>query len=250
MDALTPQKIRLLGTEFDNLTRPEVLDFLLSRSQKNHFIYVVTPNADHLERLLRLPRLRPAYHHAALCLLDSQLIANFARRLGLARPEVITGADLTIKLLARLDHERVAVIGLCAATFNRLASLYPRIIFLHHEPPMGLLNNPGAFQAAKNFACESQAAFTFIALGSPLQELLAHAIACEHGAAGIGLCIGAALEFAAGVKKRAPHWMRRHGLEWAHRLLHDPRHLAGRYLRDDPRVLLALIIAAYRQKAR
>ena len=44
---------------------------------------------------------------------------------------------------------------------------------------------------------------------------------------------GAAVNFVAGDVDRAPRWMQRSGLEWAHRLGTEPRRLAGRYLRHD-----------------
>ncbi|MDY6962423.1 MAG: WecB/TagA/CpsF family glycosyltransferase, partial [Pseudomonadota bacterium] len=48
-------------------------------------------------------------------------------------------------------------------------------------------------------------------------------------ARGIGLCVGASLEFLVGTKRRAPRWMRSLGLEWLHRMLSDPRRLWRRY---------------------
>ena len=53
--------------------------------------------------------------------------------------------------------------------------------------------------------------------------------------------IGASLEFVAGAQPRAPVWMQRAGLEWAHRLLRDPRRLARRYLMDSPSILPMLL---------
>jgi N-acetylglucosaminyldiphosphoundecaprenol N-acetyl-beta-D-mannosaminyltransferase len=44
------------------------------------------------------------------------------------------------------------------------------------------------------------------------------------------LGVGAAFDFHAGLKARAPRWMQRVGLEWTHRLISEPRRLAGRYL--------------------
>jgi N-acetylglucosaminyldiphosphoundecaprenol N-acetyl-beta-D-mannosaminyltransferase len=41
--------------------------------------------------------------------------------------------------------------------------------------------------------------------------------------------VGAAFDFLAGTKKRAPRWMQAAGLEWLHRLATEPRRLAGRY---------------------
>lgn len=45
--------------------------------------------------------------------------------------------------------------------------------------------------------------------------------------------VGAAFDFHAGTKPRAPVWMQHAGLEWAFRLLTEPRRLAHRYLIDN-----------------
>lgn len=45
--------------------------------------------------------------------------------------------------------------------------------------------------------------------------------------------IGAAFDFHAGTKPRAPRWMQRSGLEWLFRLVTEPRRLAHRYLIDN-----------------
>ena len=42
--------------------------------------------------------------------------------------------------------------------------------------------------------------------------------------------VGAVFDFVAGRKRRAPEWMQRAGLEWAHRLASEPRRLGRRYL--------------------
>jgi N-acetylglucosaminyldiphosphoundecaprenol N-acetyl-beta-D-mannosaminyltransferase len=45
--------------------------------------------------------------------------------------------------------------------------------------------------------------------------------------------VGAAFDFHAGTKPRAPGWMQRSGLEWLFRLASEPRRLAHRYLIDN-----------------
>ncbi len=45
---------------------------------------------------------------------------------------------------------------------------------------------------------------------------------------------GAAFDFHAGVKRQAPRWMMRVGLEWAYRMATDPRRLGPRYLINNP----------------
>lgn len=177
MDALSTELVQLLGLGFADLPREAVLARLLARPPGARFAYVVTPNADHLQRLRRQPGLRPAYEHAALCLLDLRFVAGLARALGLAVPPVVTGAGLTASLLPHLAGQRVAIIGMRPAALAALAARYPEILFLHHDAPMGLLRNPASFRAARDFAAAARAPFTFFALGSPAQELLAHEVA-------------------------------------------------------------------------
>ncbi len=243
-----PPIIQLLGVDFSNVSRQAVIERLLARPEGARFSYVVTPNADHMERLLRVPGLRPIYQRAMLCLLDSKLIALFAGRLGLPTPRVISGADLTEALLPELNERRVAVIGMEEADFARLVRRYPGISFIHYNPPMRLLHDIPAFNRARDFICDTHAAFTFFALGSPVQEMLAFAVSGDIRATGAGLCIGSGLAFVSGRHSRAPRWMREAGLEWVHRMAQNPRRLAGRYLISDPRVLLALALAALREK--
>ena len=52
--------------------------------------------------------------------------------------------------------------------------------------------------------------------------------------------VGAAFDMHAGVKKQAPPWMQRSGLEWLFRLATEPRRLWRRYLSTIPRFLIAI----------
>jgi N-acetylglucosaminyldiphosphoundecaprenol N-acetyl-beta-D-mannosaminyltransferase len=77
----------------------------------------------------------------------------------------------------------------------------------------------------------------WVGLGTPKQErwMAAH-VGQVRAPALVG--VGAAFDFHAGRIPQAPCWMRRSGLEWLFRLGTDPRRLAGRYLRHNPRFLL------------
>jgi len=236
-----------LGLEFNDLSVSEVVAQLLARRRFARFTYVVTPNADHMARLKKQPQLRQIYERAWLRLLDSRVLSLSARLLGLDAPKLATGADITAALLAALEPEVIAVIGLSPALMEKLRLAYPDQKFIHHAPPANLLRDDLAFRRARDFAVRTNARFTFIALGSPLQEVLAYAIALQPGSTGVGLCIGAALEYRAGVK-RAPGWMQRCGLEWFYRLARNPRRLARRYLLDDPPVFFSLLAARFMRK--
>ncbi len=53
--------------------------------------------------------------------------------------------------------------------------------------------------------------------------------------------VGAAFDYHAGLKKQAPRWMQRSGLEWFFRLMSEPRRLWRRYLKNN--VLFLYLIA-------
>jgi N-acetylglucosaminyldiphosphoundecaprenol N-acetyl-beta-D-mannosaminyltransferase len=46
--------------------------------------------------------------------------------------------------------------------------------------------------------------------------------------------VGAAFDFHSGVKRQAPRWVMRAGLEWMYRLIQEPRRLGPRYLVNNP----------------
>ena len=49
--------------------------------------------------------------------------------------------------------------------------------------------------------------------------------------------VGAAFDFHSGRVRQAPRWIQRSGFEWFYRMCINPRRLAGRYFRNNPRFL-------------
>ena len=62
------------------------------------------------------------------------------------------------------------------------------------------------------------------------------------------LGVGAAFDFLAGTKPRAPLWMQRHSLEWFHRLASEPRRLSGRYIRTNSEFVLRVAFEVLRRR--
>ena len=242
---MTDADPHLLGLRFDPMTLGQAADWIGARSAETPFGYVVTPNADHLVRLGRFQDLRGPYQSASLCLLDSRVVRRLARMIGLRPPPVVTGSDLTEVLLRThlRPGERITIVGMTASEVAALARRFALTAPAHHNPPMGFEHDPVAFRRAVDFVLAHPARFIFLAVGSPRQERLAHAIAATGLASGTGLCIGASLSFAAGTRRRAPVWMRRAGLEWLFRLGCEPRRLWRRYLCDGPAIVRLLLRA-------
>ena len=235
--------VRLLGLNFADLSAEQAASTIASRCAGAAFRYVVTPNADHLVRMSRDAELARIYQGAWLALLDSRVVAGFGHRLGLAVPSVAPGSDITELLLNCyvLPRERITIIGMRATSLPKLVARYNLVPPAHFDPPMGFDRDPIAFADTVAFALAHPARLTFLAVGSPRQERIAAALAVSGQASGTALCIGASLDFLTGAERRAPLWLRRHGLEWAWRLAGDPGRMARRYLVDSPRVIPLLL---------
>jgi len=72
--------------------------------------------------------------------------------------------------------------------------------------------------------------FILLGLGTPKSEKLSQFIAEVRPEAIVWHIGGGTLLFLAGCLQEAPAWMRRSGLQWAHRLLLEPRRMWQRYL--------------------
>jgi N-acetylglucosaminyldiphosphoundecaprenol N-acetyl-beta-D-mannosaminyltransferase len=82
--------------------------------------------------------------------------------------------------------------------------------------------------------------YVWVGLGAPKQDLWVAEHRPRLDAAAL-LAVGAAFDFHAGRRRRAPGWMQRSGTEWLFRLVTEPRRLAGRYTKVNAR-FLALVI--------
>jgi N-acetylglucosaminyldiphosphoundecaprenol N-acetyl-beta-D-mannosaminyltransferase len=85
----------------------------------------------------------------------------------------------------------------------------------------------------------------FLAMETPAKELF---IAHHREAMGVRFVmgVGGSIDVLAGLKRRAPRWMQRAGLEWLFRLLQDPRRLAKRYLVGNTRFAWLVLREALR----
>jgi len=89
----------------------------------------------------------------------------------------------------------------------------------------------------------------WVGLSTPKQERWMGAHRDRLNAAAI-LGVGAAFDFHTGRVPQAPPWMQRGGLEWAYRLIREPRRLWRRYLKNNPRFVWAVLRRPPRRQER
>jgi N-acetylglucosaminyldiphosphoundecaprenol N-acetyl-beta-D-mannosaminyltransferase len=236
--------VNFLGYRFYSGSVEEAVCDILGEKHEG-FKYVVTPNVYHMVKLLENPSgLRPLYEGAWRVFCDSRVLSCLAWFTGRTLP-VITGSDLTAHLVACAAEQRltIALIGPTAVACAALRHRYPGLNVECHTPPMGFIKSQQEVQKCVDFAAKTQAPLIFVAVGVPQQEILARHIADQPQARGVGLCIGAAIDFLTGKQRRAPIWLQTVGLEWLHRLLSDPKRLAWRYLIVCPRIFYLMLLS-------
>jgi N-acetylglucosaminyldiphosphoundecaprenol N-acetyl-beta-D-mannosaminyltransferase len=239
----TKQSVYFRGTRFDSGSLEDIASNILTETRES-FKYVVTPNVHHMVRLLEDPvTMQPLYERAWRVLCDSRVLSRLAWFSGVRLP-VITGSDLTAHLIARATEQRLTIglVGPSAADCAALGDKYPGLDLLFYTPPMGFIKSEHEVQKCVDFVVKTQTPLTFLALGMPQQEILARRIVDHPQARGVGLCVGASIDFLTGKERRAPVWLQTVGLEWLHRLLLDPRRLASRYLIECPRIFYLIYL--------
>lgn len=186
---------------------------------------------------------------ADLALPDGAPVAWMLRRLGHAGQQRIAGPDLMLDVLAMAAARDLPVflLGGTPETLQRLQQrLRERWPALHlagaESPPFRNATEAEDAALVERIA-RSGAALLLVGLGCPKQEVWMAAHRGRVPAVMLGL--GAAFDFHAGTRRRAPHWMQRLGLEWLHRLAQEPRRLGPRYLDTNA----AFVLGALRQLA-
>jgi exopolysaccharide biosynthesis WecB/TagA/CpsF family protein len=230
-----PPAIELFGVRLNPVARAEAARLIALRPAALPFGYVVPTNAVHIVLVDREPeRLRAIWDGAWLSLLDSSITELLARLVGVRVP-LTTGSDLTAHLFnsgAVAPDEPITIIGCTEEAVELLKARYRLTHVLHYNPPMGFIASPQEVACVVDFVAASPARLHFLAVGAPQSEIVATVLARDGRAHGLGLCVGASLNFLAGVDRRAPRWMREHRLEWLFRIAIEPRRIGRRVIVD------------------
>lgn len=211
----------------------QVIRYWADVADSTPFRYVVTPNIDHMARLVDPASgdLLSIYQQADLLLCDSRVLQKLIHsRLQKTLP-VVAGSDLTDYLFqhALQLSDRIAIIGGDDAVIERVRQKYDQLTLMHINPSMGFIHKQEEVDTLIEWVKQQNPHFLFLALGSPQQEKLATAFKASE-CHGVALCIGASIRFLVGDEVRAPVILQRLHLEWLFRMLQSPKRLIPRYL--------------------
>lgn len=229
-------RVRILNVELDNLTQREFLERFTCG-------VVFTVNVDFVIRMQTDRAFLQLQRRADYSVADGQMLVFASRFLGTPLKERIAGADL---LLAFCDHHRAhpdvrlfllgAGPGVAEAAMHAINARIGRTIVVGaHSPSYGFESDERECRDIVDLINRSGATTLAVGAGTPKQEKWISDWRGRLNDVRMFLPIGAALDFTAGAKRRAPAWIGSAGFEWFFRLTQEPRRLWRRYLLEDSR---------------
>jgi N-acetylglucosaminyldiphosphoundecaprenol N-acetyl-beta-D-mannosaminyltransferase len=272
-------RVQLDGTGIDRITEDEVVAVVREAIAAGRGGRIITPNVDVLRQAQIDERVRRYLDDADLVVADGMPLVWASKLSGTPLPERVAGSSLIWSLSEGLgrDGRSIFVIGGVPASAGRTAAtatpagatpagataaggasgggatdgaaraadrLARRCPGLRIAgtlcPEFGFERDETAYDELCAMVADARPDLVFVGLGFPKQEAVVTRLRERLPQAWFIGC-GAAVNFVAGDVDRAPRWMQRTGLEWAHRLGTEPGRLAGRYLKRDAPYALRLL---------
>lgn len=223
----------LLNVWVDDYTMPELLDRLEQRGGVVH-----TFNTDHAYHLHHNASFLRAYRGADVITMDSNYLFAAMRLRGQALREPVRGADLADAFLRRgatNTDTRVFLLGarpgVAAQARERINSRAGRALVVGaFGPSMDFVRDEAETAVAITMVNASGANALMVGLGAPKQEQWIAANRHRMPGVRVFMAVGAVIDYQAGAVKRAPRLWRLLALEWAYRVLTEPRRYLSRYL--------------------
>ena len=239
-------RIRVAGIWLDALTESQVVQHVRD-SWCDRGGSIITVNIDVAQLVARDRDLGELVAGGSLVVADGMPLVWASMISGDVLPERVAGSSLVSSLsqAAAEDGKSIFLLGgaegVPEKAANALVTRYPGLqVAGTDSPPFGFDQTASGVEAAVAAVAAAAPDLVFVGLGFPKQERLIEQLRSAVPNAWYVAC-GGGIAMAAGVFNRANPLTQRVGLEWAHRLVLEPRRLAGRYLRDDAPFALALL---------
>jgi N-acetylglucosaminyldiphosphoundecaprenol N-acetyl-beta-D-mannosaminyltransferase len=198
------------------------------------------------------PAFGEAMESADLVTADGMPLVWCLRWLGVSTATRVSGADLLPHILAAAAAYDVPVAfyggspAVLGALVEKVVAMHPGLRVPYAVSPPFRRLTPEEEERTRDELRTSGSRIVFVGLGCPKQERWMAASRGQLGAVTVG--VGAAFDFLAGSKRRAPVLLQRLGLEWAFRLACEPRRLWRRYLRHNPRFVFLFGSQVFRER--
>jgi N-acetylglucosaminyldiphosphoundecaprenol N-acetyl-beta-D-mannosaminyltransferase len=228
-------RVNILGVGVTPVNLPQAVSILEKWRAEGRREYVLCTSVHGLVEAQMDPEIRSALNRSGLTTEDGMPLVWWCRRSGYSSAGRVCGTDLLLAMCERAvqnGHRHYFYGGsprVVEALVSRLHQRFPGLIVAGYRSPPFRRLTPEEDAADIQAINETRPDFLWVGLGMPKQDKwIVHHVGKIQTTALLG--VGAAFDFVAGTKPRAPLWMQRSGFEWLFRLINEPRRLAYRYL--------------------
>jgi N-acetylglucosaminyldiphosphoundecaprenol N-acetyl-beta-D-mannosaminyltransferase len=217
------QSISLLGIRIDKITFSAAMDAVKEFVESGQPHIIVTADASAVVIAQKDPELAEIINSADIVTPDSSGIMFASKLYGDPLPQKVSGVDLAVEMadLAAREGYPMFLLGAAPGVAEDAA-----MELVRRYPSLRIAGvRDGFFADEEEVAravASSGAKILLVAMGIPKQEKFIRKHMEQMGI-GVGMGVGGTFDVLSGRVNRAPRWMRRHGLEWAHRLASNPR---------------------------
>lgn len=218
-DAGAPERVSLRGVKAYPFAD---VDALIDFADCNKGILV----AVNAEKIMNANDITLPILNNNIAYLDGSGAVLAARQKGAKEAIKIAGCELWLHIVRRFhDSKTFYIIGakpdVHDMTVNKLVEEFPDIRIVGHRD--GYLKDDNDRQALINDVVEKKPDVVFVAMGSPKQEILMADMLGRHKAIYQGL--GGSFDVYTGTVARAPKWWIDHNIEFAYRLVRQPKRI-------------------------
>ncbi|NJO43675.1 MAG: WecB/TagA/CpsF family glycosyltransferase [Cyanobacteria bacterium CRU_2_1] len=203
----------------------DYLGWLISQLQQNQGVHIVTLNAEMAIQAEQNEALATVIRKAELVIPDGAGVVLYLRSRGkpIQRCPGIELAEALLRQSATLDRPSSVFFyggapGVCQTAATQFQQKIPGLTIAGTQH--GYLSSDEQAQLLQTLQ-HLQPQIILVGLGVPRQELwiMAHRYLCPDA---IWIGVGGSFDIWAGIKTRAPGWLRNNHLEWVYRLYQEP----------------------------
>jgi N-acetylglucosaminyldiphosphoundecaprenol N-acetyl-beta-D-mannosaminyltransferase len=239
----------LFGMPIHPLTMTQVLDRAREALRGRSRLLVGVVNAAKMTALRTDPLLRDSLLECDVVVADGMSVVWASRLLRRPLPERVAGIDLFERLLDEGDRDgwSVYLLGarpeVLAALQDEIGRRWPDLKIAGARD--GYFTVDEAAEVAADIRA-SRADMLFLGMTSPKKEIFLGTygavldVPVLHG-------VGGSFDVLAGKTRRAPRAWQRTGMEWAYRLLQEPRRMWRRYLRTNTAFVVQVAVELFRR---
>jgi N-acetylglucosaminyldiphosphoundecaprenol N-acetyl-beta-D-mannosaminyltransferase len=233
-DRIKADRTDILGVGVSPINLADAVETIESWIKERDQNYVCVTGAHGVMECQHDARLRSVHNQAGMVTPDGMPLVWLSRLVGEHHMERVCGCDLmrAVTAVSEMRGYRQFYygggVGLAETLSRALIAAHPKLTIVGtHCPPFRELT-PAEDEAVITEINAARPDIVWVGLSTPKQELW---MASHLGRidAPVMIGVGAAFDFLAGTRQRAPRWMQQSGLEWLHRVCCEPRRLWSRY---------------------